>query len=34
MISNVFLYKIIRFIRTFYSESSPIPNKICSFHIS
>jgi len=29
MISNVFLYKIFGL-----SESSPIPDKICSFHIS
>jgi len=33
MISNVILYKNLRFIRIFQSGSSPIPDKICSFHI-
>jgi len=34
MISYVFLNKNLRFIRIFKSGSSPIPDKICSFHIS
>jgi len=33
MISNVSLYKNLRFIRILLSESSPIPDTICSFHI-
>jgi len=31
MISNVILYKNLRFVRIFWSGSSPIPDKICSF---
>jgi len=30
---NVFLYENLRFIRIFSFQSSPIPDKICSFHI-